>query len=269
VNVFILAGSVWALLSYFASRPSRTEISISWFVLGIVAISKLFALPLLLLPWFRPRAQVTRRAQVFSILGFIAAATVPVLTLGISGAFNLFLAWREALISKGLPFESHNQSFIALLDHYFTTDPTHIIALGWKWIVLGHSLLSMQAITELSLAWAFIFMGALLAWIVCAQTDTLRWIAVAIALLFVPSYLVWKPYFVLGYPLAVLLLWQYRHSKGWLIALGFFAMNLTGFDVVGDYWAARLEAASIFLFVHLAYLACVLWGKPDFSIKSV
>jgi hypothetical protein len=87
-----------------------------------------------------------------------------------------------------------------------------------------------------------------------------------LALLFLPSYLVWKPYFVLGYPLAVLLLWRHR-SKAWLIALGFVAMNLTGFDFIGDYWASRLEAASIFLFVHLMYLAIALWAKPDASIQ--
>ena len=269
VNTFILAGSVWALLSFFAKRPDPARISLSWFMLGIVGVSKLFALPLLLLPWFRPRNEITQKAKLFSVLGVVVAGAVPILTMGFSGAFSLFLAWREALISKGLPFESHNQSFIALLDHYFTTDPTHIIALGWKWVVLGHSLLSMQTITELSLGWAFFFMGVLLYWIIRVRTDALRWIAVATALLFVPSYLVWKPYFVLSYPLAVLLLWQYGSSKKWLLVPGFIAMNLSGFDVMGGYWAARLESASIFLLVHLAYLACVLWARPDFTIKPV
>ena len=269
VNLFILAGSVWALLTFFSKTPARNRIAISWFVLGVVSVSKLFALPLLLLPWVRPRRGVSGPAKFGSALGFLVAAILPILTLGVGGGLNLILAWRAALAAKGLPFESHNQSFIALLDHYFTTDPTHIIALGWKWIVLGLPLLSMPTIVELSLAWSFLFIGVLLAWIFRGSvTSSLRWIAVAMALLFVPSYLVWKPYFILGYPLAALLIWQYGASKKWLIVIGFLLMNLTGFDVIGPWPAARLEAASIFLLVHLAYLACVFWAKPDFEIKA-
>jgi hypothetical protein len=268
VNTFILAVCLWALLAFLSPKPSSKRIAVAWFFLGVVAVSKLFALPLLLLPFFRLRREGSNSAKLAGVSGVLFAGLIPAVTMGFSGTYSLMLAWREALIAKGLPFESHNQSFVAFLHHYFTVEPTHVISLGSTWVVLGDELLNLQRITELSFAWSFIFIGVLAAWILRPQKgESLRWAAIVIALLFVPSYLVWKPYFVLTYPLAVVLLWQYR-SKKWLIGLGFIAMNLTGFDLIGGYWAARLEAASIFLIVHLVYLGLVLWGKPDFSVKT-
>jgi hypothetical protein len=267
VNTFILAASLWALLAFLNPKPNSKQVACAWFLLGVVAVSKLFALPLLFLPFFRAKNSASNTARFAAFAGVFFAAAIPVTTMGFSGALALMGAWREALVAKGLPFESHNQSFIAFLHHYFTVEPTHVIAHGSIWVVLGNEFLTLQRITELSLAWSFVFIGLLGAWVIRSErVQTFRWVAVVLALLFLPSYLVWKPYFVLGYPLAVLLLWRHR-SKAWLIALGFVAMNLTGFDFIGDYWASRLEAASIFLFVHLMYLAIALWAKPDASIQ--
>lgn len=264
VNTFVLAACVWGLLSLFSEVPSRVQVSLSWFFLGIIAVSKLFALPLLLVPWFLRLNRTAGWAGWSSIFGVLTAAVIPALFLGYSNSIHLYEAWQAALVAKGLPFESHNQSLIAFLGHYFTVNPTHVIALGWKWVVLGWNLLSLEQITELSLGWSLVWVGFLLVWIIRGdRKDVLKWVGVTIGLLFLPSHLIWKPYFVLSYPLAVVLLSRFTRSKLWLLILGFAVMNLTGFDLIGGFFAARVEAASAFLWVHLGYLACVIWGVPD------
>jgi hypothetical protein len=273
INTFILAISLWALLSFYEAEEnpdSASKLWLPWFSLGLIAAAKIFPLPLLLFPYFRKEGNKPNSvAKSASLLGIVTAWFLPVITEGPRGAAVLLMAWRDALIGKGLPFETHNQSFIAMLHHYFTTEPTHVIALGANPVVFGSEFLHLgpARIAEISLAWSFLVVGILLAWIIHSKkVDPFKWVAVALGLIFIPSYLVWKPYFVLTYPLAVLMIWRYR-SKKWLIVAGFTAMNLTGFDLLGGVWAARLEGASVFLIVHLSFLACALWGKPDFTIK--
>jgi hypothetical protein len=283
VNLLILGVCIWALwkhasldkierqseLSSESSRPPRRDrpwtYGVAWFLLGIAAVSKLFPLPLVILPWLRfPRsAQKTKisyeRAGVF--LGVIVTLFLPMISVGFHGALQLLFAWREALIAKGLPFESHNQSFAAFLHHYFTAEPTHIIALGSHWVVIGKDLLSLETITMLSIAWSLIFAGFLLGWLLRADwKDRERWIAVAVALLFIPSYLVWKPYFVFGVPAAILVGRRATRTSIWILAIAFVLINLTGFDMIGGALAGYLEAASLFLWVHLAIVAAVVLG---------
>jgi hypothetical protein len=80
---------------------------------------------------------------------------------------------------------------------------------------------------------------------------------VLVALLILPSHLVWKPYFVLFLPIGVLLAgwprWSPRRALG--LAVAFAAMNLSGFDVLGGDWGARAESASVMLWAALTYLA--------------
>lgn len=268
VNTLILSVCAWALFSYFGkSQEPGSRVSLAWFLLGVAAVSKLFALPLLLLPWVGGKKHTARSARIAGGLGAGVTLLIPVVTEGWGGAIRLMRGWQEALAAKGLPLESHNQSFVSLLEHYFTGASTHVIALGTVPVQVGHELLAPGSVAALALAWSFAFSGILLAWLFGAgkKIDSFRWIAIATGLLLTPSYLIWKPYFVMTYPLAVLLLWRYRSSYLWLIVLGFTGINLSGFDFSGGYLAARLEAASIFLLVHLAYLGCAFWGRPDFA----
>jgi hypothetical protein len=253
INLLILAVAVWALSEHFKKEEGQPwRESLSWFFLGILAFSKIFPSPLLMIPWVRKETASgarLKREQIAAISGVLITLVAPVTTLGFRGALQMIFAWRAALLEKGLPYESHNQSFVACLHHYFTTDPTHIISLGSQWVVLGKDILSLEVISMLSLAWTLISLGVLIGWILKSPIrDPLRWIAVAIALIFVPSHLIWKPYFVFGIPGAMVLAFS---SQYWLLGIAFVLINLTGFDMIGGFLAGHLEAASLFLWVHL------------------
>jgi hypothetical protein len=274
INLLILGVAVWALSEHFSEHLEKGSSSlwkagVSWFLLGVLAISKIFPTPLMMVPWLRAEGasrQKLRIEKTTSILGALLTVIVPVISQGYRGALQLVFSWREALVEKGLPYESHNQSFTAALHHYFTTDPTHIISLGSQWVVIGKDLLSLEVISMLSMGWTFVTAGFLLAWILKGSIrDPLRWIAVVVALLFVPSHLVWKPYFVFGLPAAMLIITApdlTTKSKAWILGSIFVLMNLTGFDMIGGFLAGRLEAASLFLWVHLWLIGVAIHLKP-------
>jgi hypothetical protein len=267
INFLILAVCVWALAEHFSrieSKPWKT--ALSWFLLGVLAVSKIFPSPLMILPWLRTKgvSQSRLRLERYGvILGVLLTLFVPIVTMGFHGMLELFFSWRTALLDKGLPYASHNQSFVAALHHYFTTDPTHVISLGSQWVVIGKDLLSLETISMLSMGWTFITAGFLFAWLLKGKTDdSLRWIAVAVSFLFVPLYLIWKPYFVFGLPLAMVIAQERSYSRGFcasVLGIAFVLTNLTGFDMIGGYWSGRLEAASLFLWVHLALVALVIF----------
>jgi hypothetical protein len=266
VNLFILGACIWALLGHFNSSRSRFGDVLSWGVLTSIALSKLFPLPLLGVPWLVAQGikkEKLKSEKVGIILGVMIALVPPILSLGWRGVGQLLVDWRNALISKGLPLESHNQSFVAFLHHYLSGQPTRIQSEGPAPLSLGWSVLSMDQIGLLSLFWTFSTLGIALAWIGSGNRHkSLEWSVVAVALLIVPSHLIWKPYFVLTIPLAVLFLYQVYKKGDWisyLTAIGIFiGINLTGFDFVGHWWSAHFEASSIILFMHVILIFLVV-----------
>jgi hypothetical protein len=266
VNTFILGASVWALVSHFDSKGSIARAACAWALISAVALAKLFPMPLLLVPFFvsaglpREKLRVERGAIM---AGLAIIALVPVVTQGFSGALNLYFHWNAALMAKGLPTESHNQSFAALLHHYFGGGLTHVIAAGSQHIPLGSGWLSEQKIEFISAGWILATFGWMIGWILVGpKRPLLTWIAVLIGMLVVPSHLVWKPYFVMGLPAAALAchyaLQHFSLSQGFMLFLVFAGMNFTGYDFVGRFLAARLEAASIFLVLHLCLVLFVI-----------
>jgi hypothetical protein len=268
VNLLILASCVWALLCHSDSRTSETQGFLSWMFAGIAAIAKLFPLPLLIVPFFvttfksgrlPSRKLSLERAGV--LVGVALALFIPVLSVGWSGWLSLMHQWQGALIDRGFPLESHNQSFGAFLQHYTSGAPTEIIAQHRRQLSLGYSLFSAGTIQLLSAAWSAVFAGLILTWILSkpasmdlrfsAHRD--RWIAVIVGLLVLPSHLVWKPYFVMGLPAALIAVRYWNKRWPVLLAIGLL-MNFSGFDTLGQEWGARFEAASILLWCHLALL---------------
>lgn len=259
VNLLILGACVWALLGHFRrGDPASAWDLIRWTVLAMAAMAKVFPLPLLVVPWLATATPKVWRERSGTIVGLALVLAAPLLTQGWDGNLELLARWRDALILRGLPFESHNQSFSALLHRWFSGEPVHVVALGMHPIQMGWSLLSTTVIGLLSLAWIAIAAGVLLAWLlVVRRPSALVWVAVAVALLILPSHLVWKPYFVMFLPVAILVAARTQRSDGEWTALvvAFAAMNLSGFDLVGAAWGARLESASVMLWSALAYLA--------------
>jgi hypothetical protein len=151
------------------------------------------------------------------------------------------------------------------LHHYFSGEPIHVIAYGMHPIAMGSPLFSSANLGFLSLAWLCLSAGFLLAWILSGDRRApLPWIAVAVAALILPSHLVWKPYFVLALPLAMLAASRARDWSGKVfLAAIFVVINFTGFDFVGASWGAHFEAASLFLWAELALIWFVVRQKAS------
>jgi hypothetical protein len=235
---------------------------------GVAAIAKLFPLPLLILPFFvtsfqngKLPSKKLRLERAGLVLGVALAVLIPVFHVGWDGWWSLMQQWRSALIDRGFPLESHNQSFAAFLQHYTSGTPTEIIAQHRRTLSMGYALFSSSSIQLLSAAWSLVFAGAILTWILAkprmidlrSQAWRERWIAVIVGLLVLPSHLVWKPYFVMGLPAAFMAVHYWNRRWPWIVIIALL-MNFSGFDTLGQEWGARFEAASILLWCHLALL---------------
>ncbi len=267
VNVFILTVVVLSIATHLDSRTSLFKISASWFLLGWLAVAKIFPGPILLLPWFLPLRNSEKKlnfARGFSLLGVSVSLFAPVISQGWRGALRLLFDWKDALISRGFPVESHNQSFLAFVYHFLSGHPTFVLSQNGREIAFGWAFLTPAQLTLVGSAWAFLSMGWLLAWLTRGPgNQSARWMAVLTALLVIPSHLVWKPYFLMALPLAIFgasqLLIQKKRGRDWFVFFVLFAaVNLTSFDFVGSAWGPFFEASSTFLVAHLALMVWVI-----------
>ncbi len=265
VNSLLLFVCVWGLAAHFEAKMSRLMTTAQWLVLTLGAVIKLYPLPLLLVPWLVTRGVAAQKLfweRLAVILGVLLAFGLPLLLQGWGGGLALYLDWKDALLARGLPLESHNQSFIALLYHYFSGSTFEIRSEGPRLFSFGAALLSAGQLVWIALLWSVGSLGYLFFWMrqgpkeVFKPTSRLHWVAVLVGLLIVPSHLVWKPYFVMSIPLAVVLShWMWQKSSLGLTLLGvglFLGVNLTGFDFLGHLLAAHIEAASFLLVLHLS-----------------
>lgn len=266
INFYLLACAFWALWIHLRNESSLATRALAWGALGILAIAKLILLPLLLVPWLTrsgggKRGAWTERGA--SIAGVLLILLLPIATEGIRGNWELLLSWKVALAAKGFPTDSHNQSFAAVIYHYFSGLPTQAIVMGESPIQLGWPLLSLDQITWLGLAWSCISLGLIFAWILRAsEKPPLQWTVVLVGMLIVPSHLVWKPYFALTFPIAA---WVFarafaesdsarRTTSFFALGALFLVANCTGVDVLGRSGAARVDAAGVLFWSHLALL---------------
>lgn len=269
INLFLLGAALSALGTRLVNNPRF--IALRWGVLAGFAATKLFLLPLLLVPFLAVRdmkREELSRERWGTLLGFSFLLLCPVLSEGFLGSLTLFQGWHGALISKGVPTESHNQSLMAFLMHYTSGEGTPILAMNFAAPVFGIAWLKPLWIQWIAISWAVLTLLTTVLWIAVgySRIERGRWAAILIALLILPSHLIWKPYFVMGIPLAAILVhdcateWQ-RSKKYWkwtlaLVLFGF--LNLTTFDLIGYDLAARFEGAALFLWVHLG-LICLVW----------
>jgi len=280
VNVFILGACVWALFGRFDKNVRPWLTGARWFVLALLAVTKLFPGPLLLVPFLATtgfsRKQIwIERAGVF--LGACLILVIPAVSLGFSGAIELLWNWKDMLLQKGLPLETHNQSFTAFLMHYFSGEAAPVIAQGGSRIEFGTALLSMGAIRAMSLIWMVSALGALLVLIRRGKVmPPLTWVGVLVGAIILPSHLIWKPYFVFAIPVAILgahrlvgAVGRYKNPSAWAaLALLFAAVNLSGFDFVGHHWGARFEAAALLFWAELVLIAIVLWPRKPLLMHA-
>ena len=169
VNLLILGACIWGLLGHFDRKSSGWMDALRWCLLTFSAIAKLFPLPLLLVPWAITKGISPKKLRIERYITFFGALLillVPVFCVGWDGAFNLLLHWREAVLARGLPLESHNQSFSAFLYHYLSGQPTHVLSEGAQPVFFGTNWLSSNQIISLSLFWTSLMFGMISGWII-------------------------------------------------------------------------------------------------------
>ena len=268
VNLFILTAVVCGLSDRFEISPRIFRVFWSWAILSFLAFAKIFPLPLMIIPLFSSYGVSSRRLlaeRTGMVFGFVLTFLAPLIDLKWNGLILLCERWLNALMQKGLPLESHNQSFTALLFHYLSGIPTAVRSEGPAPLELGVPFLNSIQIGLLSIAWSLIVLGLELAWLMTGSLKKqAHWIAVVVGFLILPSHLIWKTYFVMSIPMSVVLVhsaFRNRRKSDWvLLVVLFVGMNLSGFDLMGHPWAAYLEAASLFLVLHLLLMFRVAKG---------
>ncbi len=263
VNLYLLAAVVWALDSHLDPSKSGLKGALPWFALGMVSVIKLLTAPLLALPWIAQEiaggAKARRTQIVASLSGGFAILLLPLIFGGWDQFLELHTRWLSALVDRGLPMESHNQSFMAFLHHLFSGNPTPVVALARaedfsvSWLRLDGSM-----IRALSLAWVLGSAGAILVWQRVKHSSSKgAWAVVLCGLLILPSHLLWKPYFLFGLPAAAFLAARAQSMRSWIFLAGISALiNLSGFDFVGHGVGVRFEAWAGLLWTHIVLL---LW----------
>ena len=263
VNTFILGACVWALLNHFQKKSNSILNYLCWTTLAVAAVTKLFPLPLLLVPFALTLGISEKKLwqeRIGILIGLTLILLVPLVSQGTGGTFDLYHQWKDALISRGLPLESHNQSFSAFLHHVFSGQPIHVIAKGIAHpIQMGVAWLNQPVLSTLSVAWMLLMGGILFGWLLTGSSKRpLPWIAILIGLLILPSHLVWKPYFLMGLPAAVLAMT--RWESAWPLLMALLALeNFTGFDWVGSKFGAWFEGGAVFLWAHLILLGIIAY----------
>ncbi len=266
INIFLLFSSLWALFIFTQDPHKKKSLFLSWFLLGFFSASKLLTLPLLLIPWIT-RDPKLKQAQWGALSGVLVTFSTPFL-FNPSVALTLFSQWKVALMNRGVPLESDNQSFVALLHRLLSGKPVHLVSHGSQFLSLGSPLASEGTIFLLGLIWAALIFSLYFYWMFRGpKGQPLRWIALLLGLLILPSHLIWKSYFVFALPLALVALKDFSHSKkipaACFLGLVFFLMNLSNYDFIGLHYAWKLEAYSVMLLAHLLLLVIVFLGNQQ------
>jgi hypothetical protein len=229
-------------------------------------------------------AQKKWKALDAFIFGMIVITVLPLVIFGFSTThsvpdyfFGLYGKWWAALQSKGLPLETHNQSVLAFLFRILGGVPSRSLYLGGKEIQLGWAILN-----EAQIFWIFrIFilgiglLGGGVLWKIYGLTrlpepDQRKLLHLGmffLSLLWLPSHLIWKPYFLLGFPAILVAIESLMQKKAtiWI----FFLAGLTlfsGLDLLGPQLATQAEAWCIHLWIYFVWLGVAVvsvFKKPE------
>lgn len=250
------------LLPHKSAQHTRAKTRALSFAFGFLAAGKLLLLPLLAATTTsRPLSangwKHKMRALCWCAIG-AAAALFP-------WSPDCLNEWMLALQSRGLPLESHNQSFVAFLYHWLSGQPTPVILLA-RTIQNGWELLTPPQIHLIGGLWAAAWFAFLAWWswgkkprqIALIRPDA--WIALALAAVILPSHLVWKPYFVFTLPIAAIALCERR----WVASAAVFLfLNFTSADFIGPERAGAIESMAPFLWAHLILFFIVARHAPS------
>jgi hypothetical protein len=263
VNSLMLGAAVGAAMSFVCQEPERKTTLFYWMLLAWVGVAKLYVLPVLALIYlpstWRNRSWDSIR---LAVVGMIASILLlPLIQVSIDQWETLYREWVLAIQTRGIPLETHNQSFFAFLERAFGGVPAHVVALyASRDFGLG-PILSFDQIQKTAVALSFVMM-ALMIWILLRHSRGPIAMSVLVALLVLPSHLVWKPYAIFAAPVAsVIAAWAFGalrepkriHWGRWMILFaGFCLMSLSTINLLGAEGIARFEGYSGLYWTHLA-----------------
>jgi hypothetical protein len=278
VNLLILAASVWAFVTATAddrdsfARPNARFAS--WFFFSLAAFAKLYPLALFLVLVLRPRRNILP-AIYGSFAGVLLLVLLPALFSDVSAA-ALYGEWWRALVERGFPLETHNQSMLAFLQRIFSGEIIRSHQTGGDPMLLGPRVFSDSAIRTVfgmfSLAVAFFFVRT--ARRAVTRESSLA-LGLCLALCFLPAHLVWKPYFLMGIPVAAAVFaWAStpavnpirRKAFGFFFVL-FAIAHASSAELIGRPASAWYEAFSGFLWIHLGLIASGLFAMTGILVE--
>lgn len=274
VNLLVVWAAFTAVWLHLGDHRSRRLAFLSWAVAAIAAASKLLTLPILLLPWLRRGRPQAAWERLGTIAGLAVLLVVPFVSEGWENGLGLHRQWWEALQSRGFPLETHNQSLPAFVHRILGESLSPYIAMEHRFD-FSWRLLSGSQVWGLSLAWVFASAVAVLGWITYPvflrreifwrPAASSLWAGVLVALLILPSHLVWKPYFVFGVGLgAALMPWlMERRRRAWLAVPLFFFANFTTYEFIGRPLAAYFESYCSMMAAHLGLIALGVLALRD------
>lgn len=257
INLILLSLTLLAALDCLENRKSRGAWAFVW---GVFSGAKLLTIPFAGVFVFRKDF----RSLLFSVLGILTIWCIPFAFESVMGGGSLSIQWTEALRSKGLPLETHNQSVFAFLARVFTETPIPSLILGGRekvWGLFGFELETMKRV----------FIGYVWVWFVAAFTLLFRvareraWEATFLLISILPlaSHLVWKPYFLFLFPLAILV---FRDERTRLPGLaGVVILNFASTVVLPPMGAAYFEAYCGFIWIQAFWMVLVWRGLSSSS----
>ncbi|MBC7386768.1 MAG: DUF2029 domain-containing protein [Cryobacterium sp.] len=270
-NLLIFSAALFALLVWVDSCSRLRTLGISWFLLGVGIVTKLYPFALLAFPAVRLARSFfsnssDRRpwlrdftAVACAVLGGLTLLLLPFIFAPGFGGF-LCGEWMDALARKGFPTDTHNQSFLAFLYRAFSGEPFQSLGLGATPL---RSPFQFLGTTEIKLIWgvATLGMGGLFlleSWRASNAQNKIKNVAYGMALCFLPAHLIWKSYFIFGMPLVAVLAARGKWLP--LIILGC-VLSFSSNSILGAVPAAWCEALSLFLWVHVTVIGWATFSK--------
>lgn len=250
INLAILSLAVLAL-DVLCAPASNKRSFWSWFSFSLAATAKLFPITIAIATI---RSRISRFGAAVAVF---LIGVLPVLGVGFSGLWEIYISWFGGLQSKGLPIDTHNQSLLAFLLRVFSNVPSPSLQLGGQIRTHGFNLFSQ----DVSLLFGKAVILALLMVLLfvayrVSKNPTFEKSALLVSLVILPSHLIWKPYFIFSIPLIATafskMLVKGKKPYGFwaLIALGIF-LSLSSHEFVGREAAAALEAWSSFYWIDI------------------